>query len=205
MTSSVLTSTRRPVLGVVVIVFSLLAAAFAIVQLVMPPAVGADIWSYPSDPSAFVVGQVFIGIHHLVLALGLFAAWRIGLAGRSMLAAVGGISAALAMALFGVVEFVSGAAANESVTSDFATLLSSLYGVGSIVLAVASIIFGIAILRAHAWTGVTRLTLLVTGIFLIVPLIPAQFGPLWVRYLALAIWSLLYIGLGLGLRRGVKV
>ncbi len=108
------------------------------------------------------------------------------------------------MALFGVIEFVSGAAGNETLDSAFAGLLSSLYGVGTIVLAIASILFGIAILRAHAWTGITRLTVLITGIFLIVPLIPAQFGPPVLRLSALIVWSLLYLGLGIGLRRGVR-
>jgi hypothetical protein len=195
-------TSRRPVLGVLVIAVSVIAAVFALGMLVVAPAVAADVWSYPLAAVPYAIGQTFIGIHHFVLALGLFAAWRIGLAGSSRPAAVGGISSAVIMALFGVLEIVSGTAGNETGTSEFAGTLGGLYGVATILLAIASIVFGIAILRARAWTGFTRLTVLVTGIFLIVPLIPAQFGPLPFRMVALAVWSLLYLGLGIGLRRG---
>jgi hypothetical protein len=195
-------TSRRPVLGVLVLVVSVLAAVYALAQLVIPPAVAADVWSYPLAALPYAIGQAFIGIHHLVLAVGLFAAWRIGLAGSSRLAAVGGVSSAVTMALFGVLEFVSGSAGRESMTSEFAGILGGLYGAGTILLAITSIVFGIAIVRARAWAGITRLTVLVSGIYLIVVLIPAQFGPLPFRMAALAVWSLVYLGLGIGLRRG---
>jgi hypothetical protein len=195
-------SVRRPLLGSLVILVSLLAALFAVALLVVPPAVALEQWSYPLPALPFALGQVFIGIHHLVLAAGLFAVWRIGLAGSSRLASVGGVASSVMMALFGVLEFVAGAAGNESATSEFAGLLGALYGVGTILLAIASIVFGIAILRARVWGGFTRLTVLVTGIFLVVPMMPAQFGPFPLRMGALIIWSLLYLGLGIGLRRG---
>jgi hypothetical protein len=196
------TPLRRPLLGTLVLVVSVLSALFALVLLLVPPAVAIEQWSYPLPALPFAVGQVFIGIHHLVLAAGLFAAWRIGLAGSSRLAAVGGVAASVMMALFAVIEFVAGAAGNESATSEFAGALGGLYGVGTILLAIASILFGIAIVRARVWPGVTRLTVLVTGIFLVVPMIPAQLGPFPLRMAALIVWSLLYLGLGIGLRRG---
>lgn len=195
-------SPRRPVLGALVIVAAVLGALYAAGLLAVPPAVPVEQWSYPLAAVPFAAGQVFIGLHHLVLAAGLFAAWRLGLAGTSRFAAVGGISSTVAMALFGVLEIGAGAAGEESATSEIAGLLGGLYGVATIVLAVASILFGVAILRARAWAGATRLTVLVSGIFLIIPMIPAQFGPFPLRMGAIAIWSLLYLGLGFGLRRG---
>jgi len=202
---SATTSTiRRPILGVLVVVVAVLAAIFSLALLVIPPAVSTDTWSYPLAAVPYAAGQLFIGIHHLVLAAGLYAAWRSGLAGTSRLATIGGISSSVTMALFAVIEFVSGAAANEVGATAFVGLLGALYGAGSILLAITSIVFGVAILRAHTWSGLSRFTVLVTGIFLIVPLIPAQFDPLFLGRIALAVWSLLYIGLGIGLRRGAS-
>lgn len=195
--------TSRPV-GTLVIVFAILAAVFALAIGVIPPAVTPDVWSYPTTALPFTLGQVLIGIHHLVMAAGLFVAWRIGLAGTSRLAAVGAISSTIVMALFAVLEVGSSAIADSRLGSAATDTVGALYGVLTFVLAVASIVYGIAIIRARAWSGITRLTVLVTGIYLIVPLIPAQFGPFLLRAIALAIWSLLYIGLGVGLRRGSK-
>jgi hypothetical protein len=195
--------TSRP-LGTLVIVFAILAAVFALVIAVVPPAVAPEVWSYPTAALPFTLGQILIGIHHLVMAAGLFAAWRIGLAGRLRLAAVGAMSSTIAMVLFAVLEFGSAAIADSELGSAATDTVGSLYGVLTVVLAAASIVYGIAIIRAHAWAGFTRLTVLVTGIYLIFPLIPAQFGPFLWRSVALIVWSLLYIGLGIGLRRGTK-
>lgn len=200
--TTVETPVRSGPLGLLVIVFAILAAAIALVQAVIPPSVSPEVWSYPTTAVPFTIGQILIGLHHLVMAAGLFVAWRIGLAGTARLAAVGAVSAAIAMALFGLLEFGSSLIAGEELGSSAVETVTTLYGVLSIVLAVASIVYGIAIVRAKAWTGLTRLTVLVTGIYLLVPLIPAQFGPYLVRAVALAVWSLLYIGLGVGLRRG---
>lgn len=193
----------RP-LGLLVIVFAVLAAVFALVLALVPPAVAPDIWSYPTTAVPFTLGQILVGMHHLVMAAGLFVAWRIGLAGRSLLAAAGAISATIAMVLFAVLEFGAATIADHRLGSAATDTVSTLYGVLTIVLAAACIVYGIAILRARQWTGITRFTVLITGIYLIVPLIPAQFGPFLWRSIALIVWSLLYIGLGIGLRRGAK-
>jgi len=195
-------SPRRPALGAVVIAVSVLGALFAGALLVVPPAVEPQVWSYPLSTAPYVAGQVFVALHHLVLAAGLFVAWRIGLAGRTRLAAIGGVSSSIAMALFAGIELLSAGAADQVGSTELVSLLGSLYGGGTAVLAITSIIFGIAILRAHAWTGLTRVTVLVSGIYLFVPMIPAQFDPLFWGRVAVGVWSLLYIGLGIGLRRG---
>jgi len=203
--TSVSSPTRSRAIGILVIVFAVLAAVFALVIAVIPPAVSPDVWSYPTTALPFTLGQILIGIHHLVMAAGLFAAWRIGLAGRSRLAAVGAVSATAAMVLFAILEVGSSVIADSRLGSDAAATVGGLYGGLTIVLAAASIVYGVAIVRARQWTGITRFTVLVTGIYLVLPLIPAQFGPFLLRSIALIIWSLLYIGLGLGLRRGPKM
>ncbi|MEO8528479.1 MAG: hypothetical protein ABI435_05325 [Pseudolysinimonas sp.] len=195
---------RRPVLGALVIIVAVLAAAFAVLLLVVPPAVAPDVWSYPLTAAPFIAGQVLVAVNHLVLAAGLFAAWRVGLAGHSRLAAIGGISSTVAMTLFGILELVAAGAANDVGDTGFVEILDDLYGAATVLLALCSIVFGIAILRGHAWRGFTRVTVLVTGIYLVVPMIPAQFGPQFFGLIALVGWSLLYIGLGIGLRRGVS-
>jgi hypothetical protein len=202
MTAPVLTRTGRPLIGAVVIAISVLAAAWAVLTAVIPPAVEPDVWSYPFATAPFIAGQVFIAVHHLVLAAGLLVAWRIGLAGSSRFAAVTGILATAAMVLFAAVELVGAGAAGEVGSTPLVDIVGSLYGAATIVLAVTSILFGVAIVRARAWSGLTRFTVLVTGIYLLVPLVPAQFGPFLVRMIALLVWTLLYIGLGVGLRRG---
>jgi hypothetical protein len=194
-------TTRSATTGTLVILFAVLAALFAVALLVIPPAVPRDVWSYPLATTPFVIGQVFIGIHHLVLAIGLLTVWRTGLAGRSRLATVGAVSSVSVMIAFAVVEVVAAGAADNVGPTAFVGVLGGLYGVLTVLLAVASILFGVAILRARNWTGITRWTVLITGIYLLVPMVPAQLDPLFWGRLALALWSLLYVGLGIALRR----
>lgn len=189
-------------LGSAVIAVAVLAAVFALALLAVPPAVTRDVWSYPLAAMPFTIGQVFIALHHLVLAAGLLTVWRIGLAGSSRFAAFAAISSTVVMVFFGVLEVVAATAADEVGATELVGLIGGLYGGLTVLLAITSILFGVAIIRAGVWTGLTRFTILVTGIYLIVPMIPAQFDPLFFGRIALAIWSLLYIGLGIGLRRG---
>src|SRR4051812_8201160 len=110
MTSAAQSLRSRP-LGVLVIAFAILAAIYALAVALVPPAVSSDLWSYPTAALPFILGQILVGIHHLVMAAGLFVAWRIGLAGRTRLAAVGAVSSSVAMTLFAVLEFGASAIA----------------------------------------------------------------------------------------------
>jgi cell division protein FtsW (lipid II flippase) len=109
------------------------------------------------------------------------------------------------MALLAVQELVAISAARESLTSDRAQLVNALYSVPVLLLAVALITAGVVALRAprSAWEDARWLPLLVlvTGVYVLVPLTPALAGPFVAGRLGIGGWMLLFAVLGYGLTR----
>ena len=58
------------------------------------------------------------------------------------------------------------------------------------------ILAGIAVRRRGRWTGWRGLVVLVAGIFVIVPMMPALMGPFLLARLAITVWMLLFTALG---------
>jgi hypothetical protein len=67
--------------------------------------------------------------------------------------------------------------------------VGSIYGGVSVLNGAALIVFGVAAIQARRWTGWRRLLLLVLGIYVIVPLTPAIFGPLVLARLTIGLWG----------------
>ena len=82
-------------------------------------------------------------------------------------------------------------------SSSEAARLNDGYGVGSMLLAVASMIGGTVIVRRKLLEGFSRWSVFLSGAFMIFVVTPALFtgrGP--IAYLALTGWSLFFIWIG---------
>ncbi|GAB3756535.1 hypothetical protein [Microlunatus parietis] len=105
------------------------------------------------------------------------------------------------MSLLAGAELVAILAADSASGSELAGVIGGIYGAVSLLNGVSLMIFGIAALTAGQWRGWRRLILLVLGIYVIVPLTPAIFGPFVLARLTIAGWMLLFGFLGWALLR----
>jgi len=182
--------------GWALVIAGIAGAASAVFLAFVPPAVGVEQFSYPLEQNAFTAIQLFLFAHHLAVAWGLLVVWRSGFAGDGRLARIGGFSSVASMALLAVHEVVAVSAAGLAISADAVTIIVSIYGVLSLLNGVSLIMFGLAVARSHKWSGWRRFTALALGIYVIVPLTPALFGPFVVARLAIGVWMLLFAALG---------
>lgn len=187
--------------GWMLMVAGLTGAASAVFLAFVPPVVGQDMFSYPLAPAAFTGVQVFFFVHHLALVVGLLAVWRAGYAGRGPLATAGVVGAAGTMGLLAVQELVVISATRSIVASREVAAIGGVYGILSILNGLALIVLGIAVIRAGVWSGWRRHITLALGVYVIVPLTPAIFGPFVVARLVIGLWVLLFAALGWALLR----
>ena len=171
-------------------------AAAAVFLIVVPPAVGPDAFSFPLTSTGHILAQIAFFLHHLLVVWGLLAFWRAGLAGRGVVAAIGGIGSAGAMAALAVQELVSATASQAAYPSAQTDVIESVYGILTLVTGAALVVLGLAAVRARVLVGVSRLIVLILGIFVFVPLTPAIFGPFALGRVAIGVWLLLFAWLG---------
>jgi hypothetical protein len=183
------------------IVAGVLGAASALFLAYVPSELPEERFSYPLDAGGFIAIQVFFFVHHLALAWGLWAVWRSGAAGHGRFATIGGAGSVVTMGLLAVQELVAISAATASYPSTLADTVGGVYGGVSLLNGVVLILFGVSVLRAGRWTGWSRWLPLLLGVYVIVPLTPAIFGPFVLARLTIGLWMLLFAALGWALRR----
>lgn len=140
--------------------------AGTLVQILIIPntEVSDDRWSYPWEAGPFVAISLAYAFLHLLVAAGLVAFGRIGVAGASR-SARGGIALTVAGTLtLTAGEFAGLAIRNERTGDTTAQVVGAVFGLGVVLSAVGLILVGIATLRAHIWQDWRRYTPLATGI-----------------------------------------
>lgn len=177
----------------------ILGAASGIFLAVYPAQVSEGMFSYPLTAGGFTVVQIWFFLQHLVLLAGIAALTRgaVMAPGRSALWGAG--LAVSGMALLAVTELIAITARNSTYPGDGTALLDVLYGVSSVAVGVGLILAGIAVRRRGRWTGWRGLVVLVAGIFVFVPMMPALMGPFVFARLAITVWMLLFAALGYAL------
>lgn len=167
-----------------------LGAAIALLDLFLPPAVGPERWSYPHTSTGYVLTEIPIVIAHVLTAVGVIALAEIV---TSRAGVLGVRLAAAGLWLLAVCEVAAAAIAGELVDSVPAQLVGAAFGVVSLVYAIGAVVGGIAVLRSPAAARSPQWSLLVSGIFVVAVVDPATLaGNATVRYLALAVWSLMF-------------
>lgn len=195
MDTFVRTAGRLCVIGAVIGAIGGLVLAF------VEPVVSEDRWSYPLTPGGFVLSEFAFLVSHLLTLAGVVGLGRSDATGSGRLGRIG-----LRTLIFGLVGLtaceVAAAALANSVYPSLATdVLGAFYGVTTILIGVGLIAAGIAVKRAHVWTGWRRYVVLVCGIAVFVMVLPGVAGPFLVARLVLTAWMLMWAAFGVALVR----
>jgi hypothetical protein len=187
--------------GWLCLVAGLLGAASGIYLAVVSPAVGDDQWSFPLTPTGFTWIQVWFVIQHVPLIFGLVAVWSAGIVGRSGLGLSGHVLAVGGLAGLTVTELAAIAARHDDMDTTRVAVLGAVYGVVSVTAGLGLVLQGVAASREGVWTGWQRWLLLVMGVWVFVPMIPALALSFLGARLAITGWMLLFAALGWALVR----
>jgi hypothetical protein len=181
--------------GAFCVAAGILGAASGIFLAVYPAQVSEDMFSYPLTAGGFSVIQIWFFVQHLGLLAGIAALARAAAMAQGRSARWGSGLALAGMALLAVTELIAITARNSTYPGDGTGLLDALYGVSSVAVGVGLILAGIAV-RRTGWRGVV---VLVAGIFVFVPMMPALMGPFVLARLAITVWMLLFAAIGFAL------
>ena len=111
----------------------------------------------------------------------------------------------MGFAVLALCELASGAIGDHTVTSTSAENVSTAFGGASMATALGSVVAGVVIVRAHVWAGLGRWMVLASGTVMIIVVTPALImGDLWPRTLALMLWSITFVPLGLTISSSEK-
>lgn len=185
--------------GAVCLAAGVLGAGSGIFLAVYPAQVPEEMFSYPLTAGGFAVIQIWFFVQHLGLLAGIAALARAAVMARGRSARWGSGLAVSGMALLAVTELIAITARNSTYPGEDTGLLDVLYGVSSAAVGAGLILAGIAVRRRGRWTGWRGLVVLVTGIFVFVPMMPALMGPFILARLAITLWMLLFAALGYAL------
>jgi len=185
--------------GAVCLAAGILGAASGILLAVYPAQVSEDMFSYPLTASGFTVIQVWFFVQHLGLLAGIASLARAAVMAQGRGARWGSGLAVSGMALLAVTELIAITARNSTYPGDGTGVLDVLYGVSSVAVGAGLILAGIAVRRRGRWTGWRGLVVLVAGIFVFVPMMPALMGPFVLARVAITAWMLLFAALGYAL------
>ena len=185
--------------GAVCLAAGILGAVSGIFLAVYPAQVPEDMFSYPLTAGGFTVIQIWFFVQHVGLLAGIAALARAAVMAQGRSARWGIGLAGWGMALLAVTELIAITARNSTYPGDGTGLLDALYGVSSVAVGGGLILAGIAVRRGGRWSGWRGLVVLVAGIFVFVPMMPALLGPFVLARLAITVWMLLFAALGYAL------
>jgi hypothetical protein len=194
---------RRPALGLACAASGVLGVALGGITLGWTPAVDDKVWSYPFPYGAGLAIGVVLTITH-ALTFGGFVAVRS--LTESIVGRIAGYAALAGFALLAVSETVGGLIGRQATDSAAASVVSGMFGIASLLVAVGCIVAGGAIVRMQRVTHVgaggpsTRALgrlVLASGLVLLVVVTPANVsGDLTFRMASLMAWSALFVPLG---------
>ena len=181
----------------------IITAPVGLLNLVYPPAVESTVWGYPFPSSVLIVVSVILVIGHLLKAYGFEGLARMN--GASTLTRWSLRIAVLGFVIVAVCEAISATLAGVPIDSASAVNLNNAYGVGSMLLAIPSMVGGIGIIRRRLLHGFSRWSVFLSGAFMVFVVTPTLImGRAWPAYLALTVWSFFYIWIGLAFGRTLR-
>jgi hypothetical protein len=181
--------------GLLCLLAGVLGAASSAYLAFASPSVPEDMWSYPQTPEAFAGTQIWFAVQHLGLLAGLLALWWSGAAGSARLGRIGHAGAVAGIVGWTITEVVAIAARYDTNDTTAAGLLAASYGLFSLLIGVALILEGAAVLKARRWDGWRRWLPLALGIWILVTL-PAFGLSVEAAQFAIVGWMLLFAALG---------
>ncbi len=192
-----LTSVRTA--GVLCGIGGAMAVVGAIWEATYSPVVTSDQMSYPLSPDTFRVTEVIVTITHLLTLFGAIGLARSGLAGHSRTSRIGNWIAITGMALLVPAELSLEFVAHSRTDSGVAVALASAIGVAAVIAGIGFTWAGVTTLRAGVWRGWGRWIPLLSGLFVLLVLLPMQ--GIWPSLFLwpIAAWNVLLLVLGLAL------
>jgi hypothetical protein len=192
---------RVGALGRITVVAGVAGAVSALVIVLWPDQVTDRHYSYPFSAEWYVAAQVFFAVQHLGLLAGIAGltclAWsRSSRTTRTGLAlTTAGLVGLTACELFAIT------AAHALVDTARADAVDNAYSVPMIVIGAGMMVAGTGLALRPVLTGAGRWWLLALGVYLLVVMFPAVFGPMVAGRIAIGVWMLMFAGLGLSLVR----
>lgn len=187
----------------ILVLAGVLSVPIGLITLTYPPSVDSSVWGYPFHPVTHVIISIALVIAHLLKAYGFVGLSRLNGANRVTHWSL--MIAALGFVVVAVCEGISAALMGVPIDSPAAVNLNSGYGAGSMLLAIPSMIGGVGIIRGRLLDGFGRWSVFLSGAFMVFVVTPALFlGREWPAYLALTVWSMFYIWIGVAFGRTVK-
>jgi hypothetical protein len=162
--------------GIAMITGALLAIAGNAIVLAAHPNVPAHVVSYPLSPHDFRLGQIFFALTQALMALGIVALVRSGIAEPGRRARVGARLAVAGFLLTIPGELVLALVADAATDSGRASAASSVFGIGVLLADVGLILFGMSALRAAVWPRSWAALPLVLGVFQLLVVTPVALG-----------------------------
>ncbi len=199
---SPLSSFRRSASRMLVLT-GVLSIGVGLFTLFYPPTGDPERWGYPFHPGVHVVVACVLVVLHLLKAYGFLGLAR--LEGAGPLVRWSMLVAALGFVVVATCEGVSAALVGTPLTDPAAVARDNGYGAGSMLMAIPSMVGGVAIARKHLLEGPGRWSVFLSGAFMVFVVTPALFtgrGPLAIS--ALTAWSVFYLWIGLVLGRSER-
>ena len=194
------TSSFQKTASRILILGGALSAPIGLISLFYPPAVDESTWGYPFPPGILVYISIALVIVHLLKGYGFIGLTR--LEGASRLTRWSLIVAVFGFVVLAICEGISATLGGMAIDSQAATRLNNGYGIGSMLVAIPSMVGGIGIIRRRLLDGFDRWSVFLSGAFMIFVMTPALImGRDWPAFLALTVWSLFYIWIGRALGR----
>lgn len=187
-----------------ILIFSgVISTPIGLLNLVYPPSVDNSVWGYPFHLATHVIVSVVLVIAHLMKTYGFVGLSRLNGATGMMRWSL--VVAAIGFVVVAICEGISITLFGVSIQSPAAVSLNNGYGFGSMLLAIPSMIAGIVIIRKRLLVGFGRWSVFLSGSFMVFVVTPALImGRDWPAYLALTVWSLFYIWIGVALGRTAR-
>lgn len=171
--------------------------------LTYPPYGDNNIWGYPYPSNLHIIVSFILVISHMLKAYGFIGLSRLD--GATRLTHWSMLIAAFGLVILAICEGVSALLVGVPIESAAAVNLNNGYGAGSMLLAIPSMIGGIAIIKGRLLNNFDRWSVFLSGAFMVFVVTPALFmGRAWPAYLALIGWSLFYIWIGLAMGRKIR-
>ena len=141
--------------------------AKCIVQFIVKPAsdVSDDQWSYPWTATQHVPVSLLYVVAHLLVAAGLVAFGRSGVAGTSGTARTGVTTAVAGTLVLAVAELASIPIRDALIDDTSAVVVGSIFGLGTVASAIGLLLAGKATLTARIWNNWRRYTPLAAGLW----------------------------------------
>ena len=193
------TSSFVRIAGILCIAGALIAMTANALSAQAAPAVAEDITSYPLSTGVFVVAQILFALTQAMMLMGVLGLVRANAIGRTKLATIGAWLAVIGIGLTVPGELGFGIIASSETDSTSAMIVSTFFGLATLVGSLGLILAGIGAIRTRAWTSWRRFTPLIVGAYYFVVLLPVfiavEVGNLW----AITGWNICFILLGLAL------